>query len=269
MPRKYNKRKPQKKRRNYKKKSNAPSFVRIPQSPLPQTMLAKLPYSTRYQIDPNSTGTGMNAKDTSLAAHFFKINSCYDPDYTSTTVLNNIGDKNHQPYCFDQWCALYDSYRVVGCKITTTFYNQNSYHSSSAMVASNNAEQSSDYTVSNQKTNAAVFVGHHLDNTVTLPNSFSHMVEMNECKKRTLMPERHTTIVNTWSLKKFMNSQGETSELSDYEGSTGSSPSKPAYLGVWVNALTPQAGVNIPTIDCHTKIEFIVLFKDRKETAQS
>lgn len=268
MPRKQNYKK-KRGRKNNKRKSNKPSFLRIPQSPLPQTMLAKLPYSTRYQIDPNSTGSGNNAKDGSLAAHFFRINSCYDPDYTSSTIYENIGDKNHQPYCYDQWSQLYNSYRVVGVKMTTTFYNQNSYHSSAAMVAADDSADSSNYTVVNQKANAAVFVGHHIDNTTTLPNSFSHMIEMNECKKRTLMPERQTTIVNTWSLKKFMNSQGETSELSDYEGSTSASPSKPAFCGVWVNALTPQAGVNIPAIDCHTKIEFIVLFKDRKETAQS
>ena len=74
--RNYRKRKNYRKKRNYKK-NNAPSFLRIPQSPLPETMLAKLPYSTRYQIDPNSTGTGVAAKDTSLAAHFFRINSCF------------------------------------------------------------------------------------------------------------------------------------------------------------------------------------------------
>jgi hypothetical protein len=159
------------------------------------------------------------------------------------------------------------SYRVVGCKMTTTFYNQNSYHASAAMVAADETDPSSNYTISNQKSNAAVFVEHHIDNSTTFPNSFSHMIEMGECKKRTLMPEKQTTIVNTWSLKKFMNSQGETSELSDYEGSTSSDPSKLAYCGVWVDALTPQAGINIPAIDCHTKIEFIILFKDRKETS--
>ena len=77
------------------------------------------------------------------------------------------------------------------------------------MVALNNNEDSSNYTISNQKSSAAVFVGHHLDNTTTLPNSFSHMIEMGECKKKALMPEKSCTITNTWSLKKFMNSQGE------------------------------------------------------------
>ena len=77
------------------------------------------------------------------------------------------------------------------------------------MVALDNNEDSSNYTISNQKSSAAVFVGHHLDNTTTLPNSFSHMIEMGECKKKALMPEKSCTITNTWSLKKFMNSQGE------------------------------------------------------------
>lgn len=51
----------------------------------------------------------------SLGVNVYRINSLFDPDLTGT---------GGQPYLFDQWSALYQSYRIHGCKITISAYTQ-------------------------------------------------------------------------------------------------------------------------------------------------
>lgn len=46
------------------------------------------------------------------ALYQFRMNGLYDPDYTGT---------GHQPQWFDQLSAVYQTYRVLGSKITVTF----------------------------------------------------------------------------------------------------------------------------------------------------
>jgi hypothetical protein len=41
-----------------------------------------------------------------LTNHQYRLNSCFDPDFTST---------GHQPMGFDQWGAFYNHYVVLGC----------------------------------------------------------------------------------------------------------------------------------------------------------
>jgi hypothetical protein len=41
-----------------------------------------------------------------LTNHQFRLNSCFDPDFTAT---------GHQPMSFDQWGLFYNHYVVLGC----------------------------------------------------------------------------------------------------------------------------------------------------------
>lgn len=48
----------------------------------------------------------------SIVSTIFRMNSLFDPDVTGT---------GHQPLYFDRYAALYNNYRVLGSRITTTF----------------------------------------------------------------------------------------------------------------------------------------------------
>lgn len=69
---------------------------------IPQQHFVKLRYTDFYQALVSASSTA--AKD-------YRLNSLYDPDTTA------IGG---QPYYFDQWSAMYERYRVYGCKIEIT-----------------------------------------------------------------------------------------------------------------------------------------------------
>jgi len=49
---------------------------------------------------------------TSSDYHVFRLNNCYDPDYTGG---------GHQPAFFDRWTALYEKYKVVATKWVVTW----------------------------------------------------------------------------------------------------------------------------------------------------
>lgn len=64
-----------------------------------------------YADDNFSSNTGV----TYMSSHFFRGNSCFDPDYTGVGV---------QPYGWDQWTALYGTYRVAASSIKINFYTE-------------------------------------------------------------------------------------------------------------------------------------------------
>lgn len=51
----------------------------------------------------------VSSPSSNWATHFFRTNSLHDPDATSGTLI--------QPRFWDQYKAIYDRYRVLGCKI--------------------------------------------------------------------------------------------------------------------------------------------------------
>lgn len=68
-------------------------------SAFPDRMFVKLKYATTMTLT-SSTG--------SKAAHWFRVNSFYDPDYTGA---------GHQPVGYDNWNAIYGQSRVHAFKI--------------------------------------------------------------------------------------------------------------------------------------------------------
>lgn len=86
-------------RRNRRRRMRSNITV-FPTSGFPPAIYTKLNYSGRITLSTNGT---------TISYHSFRINSLFDPDYTSTGT---------QPYARDQFAEIYDYYRVYGCKVT-------------------------------------------------------------------------------------------------------------------------------------------------------
>ena len=76
----------------------------------PDSYRCKLAYNTTITLSPAS-GNGY------FDSHTFRANSLFDPDYTGV---------GQQPTYFDQLSAVYERYRVIGCKMKLTVVNTNS-----------------------------------------------------------------------------------------------------------------------------------------------
>lgn len=271
-----------KRRLNNKMIRNSKTNIWLGNSPIPDNTICKLKYNTRFQLDPASTGIA-GTGDASLATYIFRLNSLFDPDYSTTNPLASAGKgtPNHQPYGFDQWATFYAQYMVLGAKVDVDFYNQNH-----AVLRTNNAA-----TVDSQlgtetgtsvyvPSNHGVFVGVHMDDDPDGPTNWSQFVEDGKVKYRTLLPDRHTHITKYYSYKKMakwckrntVSVEGVPIPISNYQANIapiGQNPQSLRFCTVFANAITPVANLDIPPIDCMVNIEYLVKFSDRKEFTQS
>jgi len=102
------------KKRQYKKKYQkrgkgrplGTMITRMREPGFPDRVSLKLKYVDRLDI---STSAGVPYYN-----HIFRANSVYDPDYTAT---------GHQPLYFDQYSAIYDKYKVRGCRLDLDINN--------------------------------------------------------------------------------------------------------------------------------------------------
>lgn len=92
------------KRRVYRKRRYAPKTTMVRSLGLPKQVFTKLKYNFHRAIN-------LTAGAEDLFEH--RLNSLFDPN------SSGVGD---QPYYFDQWAALFQRYRVYGCKIRLTVY---------------------------------------------------------------------------------------------------------------------------------------------------
>lgn len=89
-------------RRTYRRNANRPVFAISggnQQLPVPNRMIIKMRYSDTINL---------NADGTSASTYTYALNGLYDPD------ISGVG---HQPMGFDQFAALYQSYKVLGAKV--------------------------------------------------------------------------------------------------------------------------------------------------------
>ncbi len=82
---------------------------------IPTSRTVRLRYVSEVNLNPISN---------SIAAYYFRANSLFDPDFTST---------GHQPMGFDQIALGYDHYTVTGSKITIRALKSTSVQSLPAM----------------------------------------------------------------------------------------------------------------------------------------
>lgn len=69
----------------------------------PTRKRVRLVYNELVSINPDNTGL--------ISSHVFRANDLYDPNYTAS---------GHQPMGFDELCAMYNHFTVVGSKIDVT-----------------------------------------------------------------------------------------------------------------------------------------------------
>lgn len=290
MPRPRTSRKPAKKKAPYKKKYNKKrnykksNQLRILKSPIPENCVVALNYFTRVRIDPNSTGSAGTGKDNSMTNYVFSINNVYDPDYTAgvlgTTFSVNKGDRNHQPYGFDQWSPFFRTFRVIGATASVNWFNQNLEVNSETTAVID--QQTGTTSTAWANSHNGVFVGLHLDDELTLPDDIHHAIEDGRFKFKTLMPGQRCNQTIKYSMKKgnkLFKPSRRTQSSGDIETvsypechdcpTVGQSPVAQRYLHLIVNGLSPIANIDVPPIDAMVKIRFLVNFRDRIEIVQS
>lgn len=150
-----------------------------------------------------------------------KLNSMYDP-------TTNAGD--HQPMYFDEMCALYKNYVVIGTKVTVSAF-ASTYVGNTYLVVRKDIDSS--------------------------PFS-SILTEMEQQRHGTrYKPLKHdntlTTISTTWSAKKDLGVDPVVVE--DYWGNSTADVSKIKYLHVLVGS--PDPNVNQTAVNVTITIDYI------------
>jgi len=160
-------------------------------------------------------------------------NGLYDPDIT------NVG---HQPMYFDQFAALYNHYVVIGSKCTVKF-------------------------VPSSVTSAPCYVGLMLnDDTVTATADITAVMENSQGKAVKLIAagqSNQSVISKSFSAKKiFGPGLMANTEL---QGTPASNPAEQTYYDIVVQATS----TNTVLMVCMITVEYIVVWKELKEVAQS
>jgi len=234
MPPKYVKRT---KKRTYKKRANKkyrPIFK--PQSLIkvgfPKTTAVKLRYITTVLINPPAAQLGY---------HYFRANSCYDPDYTGV---------GHQPMNFDMWSALYNHYIVVGSKITVHYAGDGGTSASSQIW------------------------GVALTDDVTTTTSPATLMENGTTKYRignlssNYGVTRAPNMTKGYSCKKFFNIKNPMDNIRTLGAQITADPSEIAFFSVFGGPL-PDTANDLPAQNFTVCIDYIVIFSEPKEQAQS
>jgi len=234
MPKKYGRKKRTYKRRPMRKFGRRRGYranaVVSRSSPLPDRFFTRLKYSDAYTI----TYTGFQTP----VHYVFNVNSIYDPNYSGL---------GHQPYCHDQFQALYNRYRVYGCKYQVTFSNTSTtdYSEASVVLRPNNINLTNQQTVRENP-----YCVH----------------------KITLAPEgsgRSTTTVRGYaSVSKLRGvSKRAVSTENDYAALMGSTPNIVPTIQIYHYNAT-NAGTASP-LYFRIDLEYYTCFYDRKNLSQS
>lgn len=104
------------KKRNWKK--NAPTTTIMKSPGFSDSMYCKLKYAEEVHLY-DTVG--------SVKIYTYRGNSLFDPNYTGT---------GHQPMYFDQYSAIYERYRVLGCKIKVHMVNRSATSAAYAVLES-------------------------------------------------------------------------------------------------------------------------------------
>jgi len=194
----------------------------------PQQMKVRLKYVDEYVMTSTSGGT---------ATQTFRMNSCFDPDYTGV---------GHQPYGFDQYAALFLKYTVLGSKLKCTW----------SPIGEN------DVTASKGPYNVVTFG----DEDASVPGSILTSIEMPRSDHKVMGSKSGGQNVKTTSLT-F--SPARDLGLDPYDDTVGAvvsaSPSQ-TYFGV---CQCNDAGSTTSNVLLKVELEFLVLFKGSKNQAQS
>lgn len=165
---------------------------------VPYSITRRHRYVEQIQLNPGVGGLSQNV---------FRLNSVFDPN------LTGVG---HQPMGFDQYSALYERYRVKGCRVTVTF--------------------------SNSSGTVAVLGGIGLRSTSTLGTIVESMLERPLTKWKTLGDFEHgpKTVSIYYNPRTFHGNFGIRGRADDdQEADVTTNPLNDAYAHVFAGAITP------------------------------
>lgn len=163
----------------------------------------------------------------------FRANGMYDPDVTFA---------GHQPMYFDQLSALYDHFLVIGSKITYTLTPSAATSAPSRIVA------------------------HVNDDTSIIGTSIDQVAENSLSKVMKILPAVNNSVTKlrlSWSAKKYFG--GSVLANTELQGSGTADPTEQSFF-----ILSAQAdGAATITFACTAEVEYIAIWKELKDIAQS
>lgn len=222
-----------KKRRTYRKNYRKPTS--IPLSIQPKYRLGRLRYTEQFNL---------NATAGTIAYNDLCANGLYDPN------LTGVG---HQPYGFDQIMTLYNHYVVLGSRITCQFL------------------------IDTATSGIPAYAGVALCPTTAVVGAFSnvnHFLESGTVPKKQVIVSNNnmgnsngkggTRISMNFSTKKYFNRSPRDSD--ELQGNSSANPSEQAIFTVYAASVI---GTDPQNIVCLATIDYICLFTEVQQLAQS
>lgn len=223
------------KKRYSRKTSGKRNYLKLNTGLLPQGKLVNMNYHRTLTLQSN---TGIQMMNT------FRMNSIYDPDQTST--VTGWG----QPLGHDQYALYFQTYQVIGAKVTVKFRWDNLATS----------------TTANRR--PVLCIAHPDDDTAETDYAVNHKRERYPGLFKVLNPDETATvtIVNHFSAKKFFSLKSPTADSNLLAGFSAN-PLKQAYCNLGVQTLD---GVSTsPTVLIDVRIQYIVRLTQPHELASS
>lgn len=180
------------------------------------------------------TYTTMTSNGISLGLKQFRANGCFDPDYTST---------GHQPMNWDNWVALYNTYTVLGSKITV--------------------QGSAIATLS-----YPCMFGLYISDDPTVPTDWETLRESGR-GSQVQLPIASTikdkSLSCKFSKKQFFKSKGDSDYLN---AQTNADPYEVAYFNLYCQSMDKATSI-VNNIGCTITIDYIVKFFEPKDMTQN
>lgn len=180
-----------------------------------------------------ATAVGINASTGTLVSTQISCNGLYQP---------NVG--GHQPMYFDQLTPLYDHYCVIGSKIK--------------VIASPDSATSI--------TKPLVFGLYVNDDTSGYASNMQAVQEFQQGKTKVLNynATRPVTLSARWSAKKFFSKNPLANP--ELQGTSSSNPTEQSFFQICAQDITQAVNA---TLDVWVEVEYIAIWKELKDIAQS
>jgi hypothetical protein len=228
MPKKFNKR-----RRNYKRKrKNKPRLLSLGPY-MPQSIIAKHKMATVFTLSQDYQTTGIGANN----RHNFRINALNDADLTS-------GQQN-QPRMFDEMAAMYTTYRVLGCRVSVKFIN-----------------------LSGEPVYCLIVPGNQQVTTATDPQTIKELkgAQSRICHSVDSGPRSVIRMNYNYSPEKIEGRpKSHIRGNPDFEALTSAIPVELHFLSIMAHQVsTTLGGQNNATVQCEVTFNWTCLWNDRK-----
>lgn len=211
---------------------NSPALIPLLRGPrnigFPQQLKVRLKYIDEYV---------MTSAAGSTVTQSFRMNSIQDPDFTGT---------GHQPYGHDQWSPLYNTYVVLGSKLTATW---------SPLTESSTATPFGPWNVVTFGDDDGSGPG-SIITTMELPRSHHKVLGNKEAGNNVLQTTLTYSPARDLGLDPFDDTVG---------AAVGSNPTR-VYFG---NCVCNDANSTTSSLMLKVEIEFLVLFRGSKNQSTS